>query len=334
MRRRDLFKTVAAAGAVAATARRGHAQMVEGGGPAGKWPEWPFEEIRIPYRERFGRIRWPNNGPLCVHVYVTAEWGSTPPENAGRDVKFRRDLSVESEQGEYAFTVGIWRAVRMLDKFDIKATIFPHSRMVARYPDLFRELAGKGHEIVARSNVGTPTMTPDEERAAIREATSIVEKAVGQRPVGWINPGAKCTDQTPQFLADEGYMWHGDLKGDDLPYGLLLKNGKRIVEIPHRTAAANDFAWFPEGGGLKGLRSGREGLEFIKDMFDEYYALGKEEYPGAMTFGIHPQRSCMPERVRVVERGLDYMRTFSDVWFARYVDMAEHWMKHYMDVRS
>lgn len=308
----------------------------------GRWYDWPFDEIRVPYHERFGRIRWPNGGPLCVHVYVTAEWNMNRPlrTNFGsgseidEEVRYNRDISLESEQDQYTFTVGIWRAIRLLDKFDLKASIFPNAGMVEMYPDLFRELAANGHEIVARSydqGRGSPYFTPAQEREEIRRATAIIEAATGKRPVGWISPGAKCTEYTPGILADEGYLWHGDLKGDDLPYGIRTENGK-IVVVPHRTMTSNDFAIYPETGSLKGFRSGRDALDFCKDFFDSYYKLGQEEYPGSLTYGIHPMRSCIPDRIGVHERFFDYMLQHKDVWFARYVDMAEHWMEHYMEV--
>ena len=133
------------AGAALAGARKGGAQARLEGGASGAWPHWPFEEIRLPYRDRPGKIHWPNGGPLCVHVYVTAEWNSNRPLS-DRNAKFTRDLSLESEQDQYTFTVGVWRAVKLLDKHGIKASIFPSSGMVDKYPDLFRELVGKGHE--------------------------------------------------------------------------------------------------------------------------------------------------------------------------------------------
>ena len=334
MDRRDFFNALVVAGAVVSASRSGRSQARMEGGASGRWPNWPFEEIRIPYRERAGKIKWPNNGPLCVHVYVTAEWNTNRPL-ADPNAKYKRDLSLESEQDQYTFTVGVWRAVKLLDKFDIKASIFPSSGMLEAYGDLFRELQGKGHEIVARSydqGVPPPDLTSELERQDVERATRLVEKVVGKRPLGWISPGAKCSDKTPDYLADAGYLWFGDLKGDDLPYGIKTKNGKKIVVIPHRTMTSNDFAIYPEIGSLKGFRSGQDAFEFIKDLFDSYYKLGQEEYPGALTYGIHPMRSCIPDRIGVHERVLEYMKKFQDVWFARYVDIAEHWMKNYMSV--
>lgn len=304
------------------------------GGPSGPWPRWPFKEIRVPFRERAGTIRWPNDGPLCLHVYVTAEWNSNRPPNDPR-AKFKRDLGLESEQDQYVFTVGIWRAVKLLDDAGIKATILPNAQMVERYPDLFRELHGKGHEIVARPyDQGVPAryFAPDGERKEIRKCTAIIEGVIGERPLGWLNPGARCTDKTPEILADTGFLWIGDLRGDDLPYGIKTKKGKKLVVIPHRTMTSNDYAIYPEMGSLKGFRSGQQAFEFVKDLFDSYYKLGQNEFPQALTYGIHPMRSCIPDRIGVHERFFDYVRKFRDVWMARYVDMAEHWMENYMDV--
>lgn len=62
-------------------------------------------------------------------------------------------------------------------------------------------------------------------------------------PLGWLNPGAGCSERTFEILVDEGYLWNGDLRDDDLPYVIEVK-GKILIEIPHRTMATNDLAWW------------------------------------------------------------------------------------------
>lgn len=261
-------------------------------------------------------------------MYLTTEWAISPALSNPR-AKYKRDLSEESEQSQYSFTVGVWRGIELLDEFGIKASIFPNAGMVERYPDLYRDLHRKGHEIVTRSYdqaIPTPELSPAEERQEIQRCTRIVEKVTGERPRGWINPGAKCTDKTPEILADEGYLWHGDLKGDDLPYGIKTSNGKKIVVIPHRTITSNDNAVY------RNQRSVNEAFQFMKESFDAFYKLGQNKYPGLMTFGMHPMQSCLPDRVEALRRAFDYMVKFKDVWWARYVDVAEHWMKNCMAV--
>ena len=107
-------------------------------GHEGPWPHWPYEEIRIPYRERAKKVRWPNNAPLCVYTYVTTEWGGHA-KVANPAAKFTRDIRSESENGQYEMNVGIWRAIRLLDKFGLKVSIFAHAGMVELFPDLYRE---------------------------------------------------------------------------------------------------------------------------------------------------------------------------------------------------
>jgi allantoinase len=294
----------------------------------GTFPYWPFEEIRIPYRERAGKVKWPNNGPLCVYVYVTAEWRS-PQWSIDPRARFKRELREESNSGQYEMAVGIWRAISLLDRFDLKVSIFAHTGMVDRYPDLFQELYSKGHEIITRTYNGHPTtyLTPEEERTEIRRCTSVVEKVIGTRPRGFNNPGGKCTDQTPHILGEEGYLWMGGLKGDDLPYGIKTKSGKKIVAIGSRHSHTNDHAIFYS----RGAKSAKEAFEYFKDFFDAYYDLGKREFPGALNYGIHPYVSCVPERFGFLERAFDYMLKFRDVWFARYVDLAGYWMDQYLE---
>jgi hypothetical protein len=70
--------------------------------------------------------------------------------------------------------------------------------------------------------------------------------------------------------------------------------------------------------------------DYMKDIFDCYMKLSKEEFPGTLNYGIHPQNGLLPERVIYQDRILEYMTSHKDVWFARYGDLAEYWMKTYI----
>ena len=296
-------------------------------GHTGQWPHWPFEEIRIPYRERFGKVKWPKNAALCFYMYVTGEWAGHERQFGGKAV-YKRNLRWESETGQYEFNVGIWRAMRLLDKHGIKVSFAPHTGMVERFPDLWREAVSKGHEITARTFDGEPTtqMSPAEERKEIQLVTKVIEKASGKRPIGFNNPGGVCTEETPHILAEEGYLYMSGLKGDDLPYGIKTRSGKTIVVVGSRHTTTNDNALFGE----RADRGPKEALQFMKDTFDAYYKLGHEEWPQAMNYGLHPHKGCMPERIGFQDAFLTYIRQFNDVWFARYDELAEYWMKNYI----
>ena len=59
-------------------------------------------------------------------------------------------------------------------------------------------------------------MSEDEEREYIRAA---VERATGNRPVGWSGPDFQETPNTPNLLAAEGIRYVCDWSNDEQPTG-------------------------------------------------------------------------------------------------------------------
>ncbi|MGK0296934.1 MAG: peptidoglycan/xylan/chitin deacetylase (PgdA/CDA1 family) [Gammaproteobacteria bacterium] len=338
MKRRNLIKMVSLGGTLLAGQQVAKGQSWGGApvsndyvkvddGHTGSWPHWPFEEVHIPYKERFTKMRWPKNESLCVYMYVTGEWDGHPQLDNPKGV-YKRDLRSESEEGQYEFNVGIWRTMGLLDKLGIKVSLAPHTGMVEKFPDLFRELVANGHEITARTFTGEPTtqLNPREERKEIQLVTRIIEKVTHKRPVGFNNPGGVCTEETPHILSEEGYIYMSGLKGDDLPYGIKTRDGKTIILVGSRHETTNDNAIFGE----RSDRSPEEAYQYVKSTFDGYYALSKQEWPNAFNYGIHPWRSAIPERIGYQERILRYMLQFNDVWWAKYDEIAEYWLKTYV----
>ena len=72
------------------------------------------------------------------------------------------------------------------------------------------------------------------ERANIERTSSLIEKACGIRPVGWISPRATNSPRSPCLLAEAGYIWHGDCNDDDLPalHDVRSPGTSPLVSIP------------------------------------------------------------------------------------------------------
>lgn len=295
---------------------------------------WPFQEIRIPFRERRTKVKWPNNARLAVRVYVTAEWSSRPQNREG--AYYKPDLYLISRDSQYNFTVGLYRAIELVEKYGIKVSSFPNGSVVAAYPDLFKELHKLGHEITARSwdqGLAPVMLKPDQEEAELRKVTETITQVIGERPVGWISPGARSTNKTPEILANLGYLWIGDLNGDDIPYG--IKSGdKTIVSIPHRQDTTNDLFIFDntyrEGVVFTSTRDPEAAFIYFRNTFDAYYETASTEAPTMMMYGIHPGCSCWPDRIVFHNKALRYMKGFKDVWFARHRDIAQWWKDNYL----
>lgn len=294
---------------------------------------FPHKKIKIPFRERRDRVKWPNNKIIAVHSYVAQEWWGRE-FLAGSDKLL--DLGNLSQEQDYNFDVGIWRILDLLDKYELKATFFFNGAGAKHRPEILREIKERGHELASEGfyhSRGAGRMSAEEEKEDIVKTTAILESVWGKHPLGWNNPGAGCSERTFELLVEAGYMWNGDLRDDDFPYGIKVK-GKILIEIPHRTMSSNDFAWWSGRGGInsvvKAQRSPREAVEFFRDTFDSYYETAKREGAQSFTFGIHPYMSCYPDRIRAIDRMIAYMKSFPDVCFLTYDNLAQYWKENYL----
>jgi hypothetical protein len=74
-----------------------------------------------------------------------------------------------------------------------------------------------------------------------------------------------------------------------------------------------------------GLFTADDYFTFVKDGFDLLYREGRTR-PKMMSLGLHLRLSGHPSRAAGLERMLDYMAGHPDVWFARRLDIARHWI--------
>src|SRR3712207_9240635 len=64
----------------------------------------------------------------------------------------------------------------------------------------------------------------------------------------------------------------------------------------------------------------------LKDSFDTLYAEG-ETAPKMLSVGLHCRLVGRPGRAAALARFLDYVASHEDVWVARRVDIARHWIR-------
>src|SRR5437588_809423 len=77
-----------------------------------------------------------------------------------------------------------------------------------------------------------------EEGAHIRHAIEAIERATGQRPVGWYT--GRISDNTRRLVVEEGgFLYDSDSYADELPYWLEV-GGQAHLVIPY-TLDVNDF---------------------------------------------------------------------------------------------
>jgi len=259
--------------------------------------------------------RWPNNAKIAVLMTVMFEsWSEGKAPAYSPMTSPLREGTVDRlgmSWAEYGGKTGIWRIMKTLEEFGVHATICVSGKSAELFPEAIKALHTKGHELAGHAYTQDQILcylSPEEEKNVIRQCSKIIEGAVGTKPAGWFSPRATPTQYTAEFLAEEGFLWHGDYNDTDLPYPLKTAKGT-IVAIPH-----SDFT---DNRVLRG--SPRDFCQIYKDTLDYLY---KTEEKGMINLTVHAHFGGRPLMSAMLAEVLKYMEGIPDVWFARHDEIA------------
>ncbi len=78
---------------------------------------------------------------------------------------------------------------------------------------------------------------------------------------------------------------------------------------------------------LNGFTEGEQFFRYLRDTFDQLYLEGQNGAAKMMSIGLHGRIAGKPARAAAVARFIDHVQSRSDVWIARRIDIARHWLK-------
>lgn len=119
---------------------------------------------------------------------------------------------------------------------------------------------------------------------------------------------------------DGTFLYSADSYADELPYWIDGAKHPQLI-VPY-TLDANDMRFVT----AQGFNSGDQFFRYLKDSFDILYAEGSSA-PKMLSVGLHCRLVGRPGRAAALERFLDYVQSHSDVWIARRIDIARHWVR-------
>ena len=234
----------------------------------------------------------------------------------------QRHMSMESLY-EYGSRVGVWRMLKLFRHYNIPLTIFAVAMAMERNPAVVEAFMQAGHEI---ANHGLRWISYQDvplkvEREHMQRAIEIQKRLTGERPFGWYT-GRTSPNTRSLVVEDGGFEYDADDYSDDLPW-YDTRHGKPQLVVPY-TLDANDMRFLA----VQGFNSGEQFYAYLKDSFDALYAEGRDT-PRMMSVGLHCRIAGKPGRIFALERFLRYVSKKPGVWFARRIDIARHWAKHY-----
>jgi len=287
----------------------------------------------VGYGSRPPVVDWPNGARLALNIAINYEEGSElcPLEGDQEremltEVVFpasreERELASES-LFEYGSRVGVWRIMRILDKYDATCSVFACGLALERNPQAAQAFVKHGYDMVGHGYRSLPHhgMSEAEERTHIRRGKEAIERATGQRVIGWFTR-LMATTATRRILAEEGLLYDSCAFNDDLPYFDQV-NGKPFLVVPY-SIDVNDVRFVRNQ-----MFKGRDFFEYARDTFDVLYEEAATS-PKMMSMGLHPRTIGRPGRALGLDRFLAHVRRFPDVWIANRNDIAAFWLQKY-----
>ena len=279
--------------------------------------------------------KWPGGAKIAVQIVINYEEGGENnilhgdaaseaflSEIVGADAwPGERHWNMESIY-EYGSRAGFWRLHRLFTGMAIPVTVYGVATALERSPEQVAAMQAAGWEIASHGLkwIEYRNFSDAEERAHIEQAKEIHTRVTGAAPRGWYT--GRCSMNTVRLIAeDASFDYVADSYADDLPYWLKIGGRSQLV-VPY-TLDANDMRFATP----QGFNSGEQFETYLRDSFDELYREGVEGAPKMISIGLHCRLVGRPGRIAALRRFLEYASSHADVWFARRIDIAEHWMK-------
>jgi len=280
-----------------------------------------------PWRNR-PRIVWPEGKRLAFWVAPNVEYYElAPPRGPARASWFRPEPDVlHYGIRDFGNRVGFWRMAEMFDELGVRASISLNVAVLDHFPEIGRAMADRGWELFSHGVYNTRYqygMTPEQERAFIRDVRDSIHRVSGQTLAGWLSPALTNTPETLNMLAEEGVMYTLDLFHDDQPQPVRVRNGK-LASLPY-SLQVNDWTGLHTGAGTP-----REYARMIRDQFDRLYTEG-ESFGTVMALPLHPWMIGYPHRWQPLADAIEYILGHEGVWHATGREIATHYMSQYHD---
>jgi putative urate catabolism protein len=293
----------------------------------------PYPRDLIGYGATPPHAQWPGDARIAVQFVINYEEGS---ENAiyhgdpaaeafltdligAQPIPGRRHMNIES-LFDYGSRAGFWRLHRAFTSRSIPLTVYAVAMAIERNPEAVAGMLSAGWEIATHGYrwIDYQFIAESVEREHIATAIEIHTRVTGSRPLGWYQ--GRCSPHTHRLVVEEGgFVYNADSYADDLPYW-DNSYGKPQLMVPY-VFDANDMKFALAGG----FNSGDQFYTYLKDTFDVLYREG-ETQPRMMSIGLHCRLTGRPGRAAALERFMDYAASHEQVWFARRIDIARHWI--------
>lgn len=273
-------------------------------------------------------VTWPDGNRLALWINVALQFFPlnqqgkpfAPPGGMTTTYPDLRHYTLR----EYGNRVGVFRIMRALDQFNVRASFAFNSRLAEKYPYLARCVVERGDEILCHGrDMDTPHyggQGKKEEKEVIARSLAVLRDATGQSVTGWISPGKSQSRHTAELLVSNGIEYMCDWINDDMPYQFRTPAGE-ITAMPLSTELEDRFII------MNNLHSEAEYADQVIDAFDYLCAEASEEGGRLLALNIHPWVLGQPHRIGRLEQVLQHITRSHGVWSAPPSEIRKAWRR-------
>jgi len=276
-------------------------------------------------------LRWPSDARVALCIIVSLEFMEwLPPEDSFIPPSALRRGSYpaipevhEVSLHEYGNRVGVFRVMRVLDKYGIKGTAALDAGVAERYPFIIRQCQQRGWEFIGHglsfSRMITERMNEDEEREYIRRSLDAVRQATGQTPAGWVGADYGESTRTVRLLAEMGVRYVCDWPNDEQPYRMKVPTGQ-MTALP--VALELDEVFTHRMRRIPIQRWAQSVTEAFDRLYQDGAASGR-----LLTLNLHPYVIGQPFRIKYLDQALGYIMRREGVWAATGSEIVDWYLK-------
>lgn len=243
-------------------------------------------------------------------------------------------------RGEFG-KIGALRILDLLAKYNLKTSWFIPGHTVEAFPDIVKRVQAEGHEIGHHGycHENPVTLKYDEEKRVMERGIEAIERVTGTRPAGYRSPAWDMSPHTIDFLLEYHFTYDSSLMANDFqPYWcrkgdqwsidtpFVFGEPTSLVEVPVTwwldDFPPSEFVWQAQRIN-PGLYSPSHVYELWSSEFDYMY----ENVPGGVyNIAFHPQVSGRGNRIVVLEKLINHMKSREGVRFERIGDYVQRWL--------
>ena len=261
-------------------------------------------------------IVWPNGSGIALWITVPIEFFPLdaplqPIRPLGALDRGYPDFWSYSNR-DYGARLGVYRIMRVLDRFKLRATAIVNAVAATRYPRVIHEIVRRNWEIAAggmdMGRVHHGQLALEDERALVRATSKILSESSGRPVVGWHSPGHSQSSHTLSLLVEAGFQYVMDWANDDMPYMIRAGAG-------HLWAMPLTYEWSDR---LLLVQHNLTVEDYESEVLQAYRRL-KAEAEGHRTgrilsLSISPWIMGYPHRIAALERILTSILSNGSIW--------------------